>query len=427
MKITKELIAIGLLGLFPTTMVWAAQVTVSDEPEAAAPEAAAPEAATNQEAAESPSDAEVTNTVPAPQKDDACGADIACDGKAGACFDPCGKGSKIGGGLDVGGWVQAGYHTEGTNGNGTGMFNDYANVIQLQQFWLYAEKAADTQGCGWDWGFRADYVYGTDGQDTQAFGNRAGQWDEGWDNGGAYGHAIPQLYADIAYNDLTVRVGHFYTIIGYEVVPAPGNFFYSHSFSLSYEPFTHTGFLAEWEYSDRLTLYGGWIQGWDTGFSNNGGDGFLLGFKYQLTDSMSLAYAATTGDFGFGAGSSDSNGYEHSFVIDWNVTDRLNYVLQTDYVDNDLFTTGVLGTAGPYLTVNQYLLYEVNDCWAFGGRFEWVNFEGPSADFTQVTIGANYRPRPNLTIRPEVRVEQFDPAVGRRDQTLFGVDAILTF
>ena len=150
--------------------------------------------------------------------------------------------------ITAGGWMQIGYHTEGANGIGTGLFNNYPNVIQMQEAWLYLEKAIDADRCrAWDWGFRMDYVYGTDGPDTQAFGNSVNAWDIGWDNGNYYGHAIPQLNVQVAYNDLTVTVGHFFTILGYEVVPAPDNFFYSHAFTMYLaEPFTHTGLLAEY-------------------------------------------------------------------------------------------------------------------------------------------------------------------------------------
>ncbi len=106
-------------------------------------------------------------------------------------------------GINAGFWTQVGYHTEGTNGFGDGLMNDYPNHVQLQQQWFFLEKAVDTGGCGFDWGFRADYVYGTDGPDTQAFGNRPDTWDFGWDNGGAYGSAIPQLYAEVGFNNLT--------------------------------------------------------------------------------------------------------------------------------------------------------------------------------------------------------------------------------
>lgn len=340
------------------------------------------------------------------------------------------------GGLKIGGWFQMGYHTEGTNdngagGGGTGFFNNYPNVLQLHQAWIYAEKKAETYGYGWDWGFRADYVYGTDGQDTQAFGNRPDHWDEGWDNGNFYGHAIPQLYADVAYNDLTVRVGHFYTFVGYETVSAPDNFFYSKSGSLFFEPFTHTGILAEWAYSDCVTFYAGWSLGWDTGYSNNGGSAFLGGVSVQLTDAVSLTYGATMGDFGFVhpvgvAIGSDPDAYEHSIVLDCQVTERLKYVLQTDYVDNSIAMANLLGAPSTVLTVNQYLLYALNDRWGVGGRFEWIG-AGVNGEVAAFTVGANYRPHPNLVFRPEVRFEEFDPTIGRKDQTLFGIDAILTY
>src|SRR5690606_31610622 len=84
--------------------------------------------------------------------------------------------------LMAGGWTQIGYHTQGRNGAGVGYFNDYPNRVQLQQQWGWIEKAVDTGGAGFDWGFRMDYVYGTDGQDTQAFGSQPNQWDNPWDN-----------------------------------------------------------------------------------------------------------------------------------------------------------------------------------------------------------------------------------------------------
>jgi len=331
------------------------------------------------------------------------------------------------GGLNVGGWFQMGYHTEGTNGDGTSFFNNYPNVFQLHQAWFYLEKEADNGGYGWDWGFRTDFVYGTDGPDTQAFGSRAGEWDESWDYGNFYGSAVPQFYADVAYNDVTVRAGHFYTFIGYETVPAPENFFYSKSGSRFFEPFTHTGFLAEWAYSENVTFLGGWSLGWDTGFRNNGGNTFLGGVRLQLTDSMSFTYGATMGDFGFAdAGGSDPDAYEHSIVLDCQVTERLNYVLQSDYLDNALLTTSAVGVPTTIFTVNQYLLFALNDRWGVGGRLEWLKGNA-RGEVLIATLGLNYRPYERLVIRPELRFEDFDPMIGRQDQALFGIDAIFTF
>ena len=80
-------------------------------------------------------------------------------------------------GFSIGGWTQIGYFNKAIP-----LFNSYADKVQLQQQWLFAEKAIDASH-GFDIGGRIDYVYGTDGPDTQAFGIDNNHWDNGWDNG----------------------------------------------------------------------------------------------------------------------------------------------------------------------------------------------------------------------------------------------------
>ena len=97
--------------------------------------------------------------------DGACGCDSGCENgcDAGACgceeeeADDCGCTCYLFGpdeawtlfgthdctGITAGGWAQIGYHTEGRNGDGTGLFNNYPNRLQAQQLWAYVEKAAD--------------------------------------------------------------------------------------------------------------------------------------------------------------------------------------------------------------------------------------------------------------------------------------------
>ena len=162
--------------------------------------------------------------------------------------------------IQVGGWTQIGYHSDNTNFTPqTALsFNNRQGELNLHQQWLWMAKEADGSE-GLDWGFRADVMYGIDGTDTQAFGSPAGSWDflNGWDHG-AYSFAMPQLYGELAMGDVSVIVGHFYTLIGYEVVTAPDNFFYSHAFTMfNSEPFTHTGALATYSMNDDVTLYAG--------------------------------------------------------------------------------------------------------------------------------------------------------------------------
>ena len=221
------------------------------------------------------------------------------------------------------------------------------------------------------------------------------------------------MNAYVARGDWSVKAGHFFTLVGYEVVSAPDNFFYSHAYTMNNsEPFTHTGFVATYSGLENVELYGGWTAGWDTGFDQfGGGSNFLGGASLTVNDNSTLTYITTIGDFGArGAGSSS---YGHSLVLDTAVSNELNWILQSDYVDDGLVTQ---------YGINNYLIYTVNDCLGYGLRTEWWHSAG--MDFYEVTGGVNYRVHSNVIFRPEVRWEDF--ATGS-DQTIFGIDAIFTF
>ncbi len=212
------------------------------------------------------------------------------------------------------------------------------DVLQLQQAWLFAEKAIDTSS-GFDIGGRIDYIYGTDGQNTQAFGTDPRGWDNPWDNGANYGSAIPQLYVEAGYGDLSVKAGHFYTIIGYEVVQATGNFFYSHAYTFNFsEPFTHTGVLATYTPSDDVTIWGGYSLGWDSGFDDNG-DAWLGGASLGLTDDLTVTYASVAGRFvepWSGVVPQAISGYMQSVVADYAVSDSTELHLPNRLADTEM-------------------------------------------------------------------------------------------
>ena len=331
-------------------------------------------------------------------------------------------------GWSAGGWLQLGYHSDALP-----LFNSRPDELQLHQAWLYAEKAIDTSN-GFDIGGRIDYLYGTDSQDTQAFGIDNDHWDNGWDNGPDYGHAIPQLYMEAGYGDLSVKVGHFYTIIGWEVVQATGNFFYSHAYTMyNSEPFTHTGALATYNVNDNVTAYGGYVMGWDSGFEDNG-DAFLGGLSVGLTDDLTVTYATVGGVFANNQNAYEQ-GYMHSIVADLALSDKLQYIFQSDVLDTE---DRAGATARETFDINQYLIYSINDCWSYGTRFEWYDAKsgvlaGNDVDVYALTAGVNYKPHANVTIRPEIRYDwvEGNPAGilenGDDDQTTFGIDSIFTF
>ena len=320
-------------------------------------------------------------------------------------------------GIDIGGWTQIGYHNEATmmSTQGGASFNDNPGPLNLHQQYFYIGREADGS-CGLDLGFRADFIYGIDGPDTQAFGNPANSFDEGWDYGANYGWAIPQLYGEVAVGDLSVIIGHFYTLVGYEVVTAPDNFFYSHALTqYNSEPFTHTGVLATYSGFENATLYGGWTLGWDTGFDQlNQGNNFLGGLSYDLLDSVTVTYICTYGNFGAISGGGDD--YGHSVVFDVALTDKLSYVFQTDYKNID-------GTADEDVGINQYLFYDIN-CWlAAGARIEW--WEDDGVDYNEFTAGVNIKLLENMIFRPEYRVD-WAPGSGYNEE-IVGMDVVWTY
>ena len=318
--------------------------------------------------------------------------------------------------LDFGGWTQVGYTSESTAIGNAGAFNTHPDAVRLHQQWLYVGHQADGSA-GLDFGFWFDAIYGVDAQDTQAFGNNPGVYDfqNGLDHG-IYGYAFPQLYGEVAVGDQSVKIGHFYTIIGYEVVQATGNFFFSHSYTMyNTEPFTHTGALATYALNDAVTLYGGWTLGWDTGFDQvNQGNNFLGGIGLQLTDAINFTYATTAGNFGDRSAGND--GYMQSLVFNVNVTENLNYILQSDLLRID-------ATGEDDIGINQYLIYSISDRLGVGGRAEWWKDEGTS--YYEVTGGINARPIANMVFRPEIR-HNWVPGLGL-EETIFGIDTVLTY
>ncbi len=137
----------------------------------------------------------------------------------------------------------------------------------------------------------------------------------------------------------------------------------------------------------------------------------------------------------------------HSIVSTYTLSDKLTYIGQSDYLTTeDAAGNGVRDT----YDYNNYLLYQYNDCWGFGGRLEWYNNEGVFTDFGQeaniyaLTLNTNYKPTANVIIRPEVRWDwvfnttavlpltalRNDNAVLENNagsQTTVGIDAIFLF
>lgn len=296
-------------------------------------------------------------------------------------------------------------------------FNDRSNEYQMNQFYVAFGRDACTNGCDWDVGGRLDLLYGTDYFYTTALGLETN--DEGWPkwnpsqgprNGGnasLYGLAMPQLYGEIsaplAYG-LNFKAGHFYSILGYESVMAPQNFFYSHSYAFQYgEPKTFTGLLGEVQFAPNWNAQAGVTRGWDAWDDPTDEYAFLGGLAWASCNRRTnVRFAITSGP---SETDDQDNLTAYSLVFSHRITGCLTYALEHNFgnqengaIQNDQFVDA------DWYGLAQYLTYRVDRETEVGARFEWfhdsknarvlaIPIDGSEGhDFYELTLGANYRP-----------------------------------
>lgn len=399
-------------------------------------------------------------------------------------------------GIVIGGWANAGitYNSVSpeNNFNGPVTFADRSGEFQLNQLNLFVQRAVATEGDAWDVGGRFDVMFGTDAIYTQAYGVGAydvntglplnrNHWDLdllGSDDNRFYDLALPQayleMYAPIG-NGLNIKIGHFYTPIGYETVPAPDNFFYTHAYTMQYgEPFTHTGILGNYTVDSNWSVMGGvvtgsatggWDGGWDKQLGNWAG---IAGATWTSTDKNTSANVS--GTYGGTSEHSSQSWGLYSIVLKHNVTEKTHLMLQHDhgYANNVIGNTS--GADAEWYGINTHLTYDVTDTVTAGVRGEWFrdqngfrvcspgriyaatnvidnsgtagSFAGntgyvcAAASYYAVTAGVTWKPTTWLRLRPNVRYDWADGArpfgdgkalSGKLDQFLFSTDMTINF
>lgn len=313
-------------------------------------------------------------------------------------------------------------------------FNDRANEYQMNQLYLIMGRRADSDPCRFGFGGRVDLLYGSDYYFTSATGLET--HDDGtqhWNSTGPraggtaalYGLSMPQLYAEFylpwRYGTM-VKVGHFETILGYESLMAPENFFYSHSYVMQYgEPKTYTGMLASYQFAPRLALQAGLTRGWDSWEDPTDRVGFLGGVSWKSRNGRTnVNLAVSTGDEEV---IGQHNRTVYSLVLMQQLSSRWRYVFQNDYGIQDAGAFGAQLQLRParWYGINQYLFYSMSDEASLGFRFEWFRDEQNSrvlgvpitdaatgGNYYEATFGFNWRPSPRFTLRPEVRWDWSD-------------------
>jgi putative OmpL-like beta-barrel porin-2 len=320
-------------------------------------------------------------------------------------------------GIEIGGWIATSYvwnpQSPADRFNGPVTWTDRANEVNVNEAWTYISKPTDTGGDGYDWGYRADAFWGSSARlDTSS-----GLENKINANHPFYGVAIPNLYAEGAYNDMKVKAGHFISPVGYMTVGTYNNFFNTIPYTYQYgEPFTHTGVLPTYTATDNLVLGYGVIKGWDNSSNFNKHAGMLGTVTYSnlAKQGDSLAYVQVwsiepNGKFSSNGAPGDASvalfspRYFQTLVYSRPLNDKWSYVGQTDFgvqgnVGATTAATGGAFSGGPggndpnlapgqfsgtftghnvarWYGLNQYLFYKVNNCWTWGFNYEWFRDE----------------------------------------------------
>lgn len=368
--------------------------------------------------------------------------------------------------VSVYGWLDCGIggNTNGSNSNGIVGLQDRNLEAMMDQLYLVAERRIDVDSDEWSWGARVDLLYGSDAWQTDARGLDAFPFERfdsfgepRWASGPTYGLAMPQLLAEVGRGDLSVQIGHFYSPLGYESVPAVGNFFSSHSAVFMFgTPNTQTGVLGTWQPEEGIRFSSGVTNGWDN-FSdgmpmvaNPGYPGAASNLAYlgdcvvTSADGRQLvAVAATTGNeytpLGAPAGSANEIlvGNRSMVTAYWQseMENRLTTVTEVwsawqFHADTGFENVGQQAGLAQWYGICQYLYRSVTDRLSVGTRLEWFRdnngyrvatparyavtntlpvASGFVGNFWEITLGLNWMPTANWVVRPEIRYDWFTP------------------
>lgn len=265
------------------------------------------------------------------------------------------------------------------------LFDDKANTPLFNQASIVATRPFDPAAKTVDWGFRVQLLYGSDARYTHFLGEcdycigNINQFDveEAW-----AGVHLPYLFN----GGFDVKAGQFVTLLGVEVINAPDNTFYSHSYIFNFGlPLKDTGVMTISHVTPFLDVYAGAVTGintslgWaspaygDPGNVNNaphfeGGLAFtLLDGKVVINADTNMGPSNPNTPIGIAACACNPNTtwrFLNDANITWKATDKLTFTGEANYVHDDaLGGVDAYGFAG-------YATYQFDDWIKIGGRAE---------------------------------------------------------
>ena len=336
---------------------------------------------------------------------------------------------------------RAGYNDQ--SGNGSILMLEQPTDWKLNHLWLGAKRDLTNS---FDWGFQADFLYGTDTRYTRNWGDRSFDYD--WGSGDYY-PSFTQLFATVGTKDLFVKVGKFSGGFAYEGLAAPKEYFYSHANICYGRPFVTEGVMVEWHPTKKWMFTGGWTAGVynciDNPFEDNG---FLGKTTYNVTKDMSLTYKIFYNDKGY-RNPNNIAGIDclNTVILTWKINKDWFYMGEIAYTDNKYYSSTTGKSGGDAWGINNHLIRTFTEKFSVGVRAEYHHSHnsffdntnisgGQGGDLWNFTVAAHCKINPKTTFRPEIRYDYADYNNGyrpfggdasKKDQLCGGVSFIVMF
>src|SRR5438309_3098691 len=199
----------------------------------------------------------------------------------------------------ISGWIDGGItfnpDIPRDNQNFGRLFDDRANEPLLNQLVINFERALAPQPGEFDWGFKLQFMYGSDARFIHSLGL--------FDHTAATSIVQPDMveaylnlhFPIISEGGLDLRLGKFVTLEGAETIDPRTNFFYSHTYIFNFGiPFNQTGALATLHATKWLDLMAGVTRGVNTSIEdNNDSLAFHGGISLNFNDGKVVVAAST--------------------------------------------------------------------------------------------------------------------------------------
>ena len=366
----------------------------------------------------------------------------------------------------ISGWIDGGItfnpDSPRDNQNFGRLFDDRANEPLLNQLVINFERPLAPQPGEFDWGFKLQFMYGSDARVIHSLGlfDRTAHEILQPDLVEAYLNLHFPIITDAG---LDLKLGKFVTLEGAETIDPRTNFFYSHTYIFNFGiPFNHTGALATFHATKWLDVMAGVTRGVNTSIDdNNDAPAFHGGLGLNFYDGKVVIAAST--HIGPETPHNDHDlRYLNDITTTLKITDKLTSITDLNFALDEVTDAKAYGVA-------QYFTYAVNSWLTAGVRggifrddqgFYVVSFAdnddamdllrgtgrnidirtvgGGRTTYGAITAGVNIKPpmpKPisSLTIRPELRYDRAlngtHPFNDSRDVDQFtaGIDFILTF